>query len=160
MPATAGQYEFRFFSNNSFTLLAKTGTISVASSKFVAGERVKTTASSNVRSSASATAALVGTQATGALGTVVGGPTVGGSYTWFNVNFDSGADGWVIQGNLTGTLATASPFGSSLALATNADIAPQDASAIAYREHQIADLTGQVAMLKQQLQAAVGGAGR
>ena len=53
--------------------------------------------SSNVRSTAAGS--VLGTQAAGSLGTVVTGPTVaslsGTSYTWWNVNFDSGVDGWV-----------------------------------------------------------------
>ena len=54
----------------------------------------------NVRASAGSTT-VNGQQNSGAKGTVIGGPTnaqIGGtgtSYTWWNVNFDSGADGWV-----------------------------------------------------------------
>ncbi|OFZ74088.1 MAG: hypothetical protein A3K03_10040, partial [Bdellovibrionales bacterium RIFOXYD1_FULL_44_7] len=32
--------------------------------------------------------------ATGALGTVIGGPTNAGGYNWWNINYDTGADGW------------------------------------------------------------------
>src|SRR5688500_14296214 len=53
----------------------------------------------NVRSTPGGT--LVGGQGQGSTGTIVGGPQnapFGGvSYTWWNVNFSSGADGWVIQ---------------------------------------------------------------
>ncbi len=52
----------------------------------------------NVRASAGSTS-ILGTQPTGAAGTTVSGPVVatlsGTSYTWFNVDFDSGTDGWV-----------------------------------------------------------------
>lgn len=51
----------------------------------------------NVRNSAGGT--IVGQQSLNVQGTVIGGPTnasVGTtSYTWYNVNFDSGQDGWV-----------------------------------------------------------------
>ena len=58
---------------------------------------------SNVRSTAAGS--VVGTQAAGSLGTVVNGPTVaslgGTSYTWWNVNWDVGFDGWVADTGLS-----------------------------------------------------------
>lgn len=61
------------------------------------GSTVYTTARLNVRSSASATARRIGVQPLGAKGVVVGGPTKSGDYTWWKVNFATGADGWVIN---------------------------------------------------------------
>ncbi|MBI4658786.1 MAG: hypothetical protein HY735_08080 [Verrucomicrobia bacterium] len=61
------------------------------------GDRVQASGTVNVRQTAAGT--LLGTQTSGSKGTVVGGPTVaslsGTSYTWFNINFDAGTDGWV-----------------------------------------------------------------
>ena len=31
------------------------------------------------------------------LGTVIGGPTVADGYTWWNINYDTGADGWSVE---------------------------------------------------------------
>jgi hypothetical protein len=53
-----------------------------------------TGSSLNVRSCASATCTSLGMQAEGNQGTVIGGPTISGAYTWWNINFDTGADGW------------------------------------------------------------------
>ena len=67
------------------------------SSAISLGDRVQTSGTINVRQTAAGT--LLGTQSSGSLGVTVGGPTVaslgGTSYTWWNVNFDSGQDGWV-----------------------------------------------------------------
>ena len=62
------------------------------------GQRVIANATVNVRASAGSSS-ILGTQPNGAAGTTISGPVVatlsGTSYTWFNVNFDSGTDGWV-----------------------------------------------------------------
>ncbi len=70
------------------------------------GGRVSATQNgTNVRAGAGSTT-INGTQNSGALGTVIGGPTnaqIGGTgttYTWWNVNFDSGVDGWAASINL------------------------------------------------------------
>ena len=67
----------------------------------------------NVRAGAGS-ATISGTQSNGVTGTVTGGPTVapiagsGSSttYTWWNVNFLSGADGWVSGANLIEVVAS------------------------------------------------------
>ena len=61
------------------------------------GDRVQTNDVVNVRQAPAGT--ILGTQPLGRQGTVTGGPTTaslnGTPFTWFNVNFDSGVDGWV-----------------------------------------------------------------
>jgi hypothetical protein len=67
---------------------------------FVVGDRVKVIVdpSLRVRSSAGVSdATILGTQPVGALGTIIAGPTSLDNYTWWNVNFDSAPDGWVIE---------------------------------------------------------------
>ncbi len=70
---------------------------SVAAPPTAIGQRVVTNGTVNVR--ASAAGAVAGSQSGGKKGTTTGGPTTaslsGTSYTWWNVNFDSGTDGWV-----------------------------------------------------------------
>lgn len=66
--------------------------------KFRIGDRVKIVGVvppdvANIWSAASG-GTKVGTQPLNALGTVVGGPTENGNGIWWNVNFDTGADGW------------------------------------------------------------------
>src|SRR6266478_6506611 len=75
-------------------------TISALTTTILSGSRVKTTGTANVRSGPSGSATQVGTQPIGALGTVVGGPIVdstGDKLTRYNVDFDTGVDGWVAQ---------------------------------------------------------------
>lgn len=64
------------------------------SNLFVIGQRVQTTASVNVRAAAGTSAAVLGTQAIGALGIITGGPTNANNFTWWQVNYDTGADGY------------------------------------------------------------------
>jgi len=56
----------------------------------------------NVRSTpdSSTSANILGEKSTGALGTIIGGPTTATGYTWYNVNFDSNPDGWIISSGL------------------------------------------------------------
>ncbi|MEK7201314.1 MAG: Ig-like domain-containing protein, partial [Patescibacteria group bacterium] len=51
----------------------------------------------NVRSCASITCSLQGTQPDNALGTVIGGPTYADGFQWWNVDYDTGADGWGVE---------------------------------------------------------------
>jgi hypothetical protein len=72
---------------------------------FNIGARVKTTANLNVRSKpTNGKKNTLCTQPAGSLGSIVGGPTVATGYTWWNVNYDSGCDGWSVQNYLTTTL--------------------------------------------------------
>ena len=58
-----------------------------------------------------------GTQASGNQGTIIAGPQTaslsGTSYTWWNVNFDTGTDGWVADIALTVVTAPGTPSLSS-----------------------------------------------
>lgn len=61
---------------------------------FAVGDRIETTRSTNVRDSAALSGALLGTQALGATGTILEGPVLMDSITWWKVNYATGADGW------------------------------------------------------------------
>ncbi len=76
--------------------------------KFITGDRVKTVGKINIRTTASASGKPAGQQKTGAPGTVITGPTANGGYQWYNVNFDSGTDGWVTDASLSKILAMSS----------------------------------------------------
>jgi hypothetical protein len=70
---------------------------SFPSTKFAAGDRVRTTVGTEVRSLPSTTdGTLLGTQPAGALGTVtiVRGPILTGGSWWWQVSYDSGLKGW------------------------------------------------------------------
>ena len=64
------------------------------------GGRVKVTSKLNVRKTPSLKSKLLGIQPAGALGTVIGGPVSADGYIWWNINFDSGKDGWSVQNYL------------------------------------------------------------
>ena len=68
------------------------------STKFTTTERIQVSSGPlNVRSTANTTGILLGTQATAAPGSIIGGPSAQGGYIWWQVNFDSGVDGFVAE---------------------------------------------------------------
>lgn len=89
------------------------------------GSRVQVVAPINVRATAGGT--LVGTQPVDAQGTVTSGPTVapiggtGTTFTWWQINYDTGADGWSGQDNLI--VAPAAPGVPSAPMITRRDVA-------------------------------------
>jgi hypothetical protein len=68
---------------------------------FAVGDRISVSANTNVRATGALTATLLGTQNTSAAGTIVGGPVPkdANNITWWQVDFDSGVDGWCGQDN-------------------------------------------------------------
>jgi len=50
---------------------------------------------------------LLGSHVSGELGTVIGGPQTADGYIWWNVNYDSGADGWTTEPNIDVYIAVA-----------------------------------------------------
>ena len=70
---------------------------SVQTSGLAVGSVIKTTTTVNVRNSAGTSGQKLGTQNINKQGTIVGGPTMVNNVNWWNVNFDTGVDGWVIE---------------------------------------------------------------
>ena len=80
--------------------------------KFVINDRVQVTGSGgglNVRATPSTSGTLLATQPDGTLGTVIGGPTTADGYNWWNINYDTGADGWSVEDYLTKVTADTTP---------------------------------------------------
>ena len=77
--------------------------------EFAVGNRVSMIRNTNVRATGSLTGTLLGVQSTGALGTFLSGPVSADGVTWWQVNFDNGADGWAGADNfaLSNSTATA-----------------------------------------------------
>src|SRR3989344_5196547 len=75
------------------------------STKFSIGNTVQTTTTVNVRQTASATGTLLGTQTTGVQGTVVAGPTYADGFHWWQINYNTGADGWSAEDFLVKVIA-------------------------------------------------------
>src|SRR3989344_3934555 len=65
------------------------------SAKFSLNDRVQVQSGPlNVRATASATGTLLGSQGTGNLGTIIGGPISANGFNWWNINYDNAPDGW------------------------------------------------------------------
>lgn len=72
--------------------------IPLSAGAFAINDRVAVSATAvNVRATPHTSGTLLGTQPQNALGTIVDGPATGAGYTWWNVNFDTGVDGWVAE---------------------------------------------------------------
>ena len=113
---------------------------SAAANKFVIGDRVQTTDVTNIRNAPALSGTLVGTQPTGAQGTVVGGPVLdaaGDQAIRWQVDFDQGADGWAAEAYLTKAVAvvpvssvTVSPASTTLQVGQTVQLTatPKDAN--------------------------------
>jgi chitodextrinase len=87
--------------NRSVKSVAVTKTTQPApSAKFTMDDRVRTVKKANARSTPSKSGTVLGTQPKAAVGTVVGGPWYWNQTWWWQIDFDSGIDGWVAQGKL------------------------------------------------------------
>jgi hypothetical protein len=73
------------------------------------GSGVATTANLNVRQIASPSAAILGTEAVGALGTVAGGPKAVIGHLWWQINYADGISGWSIADYLAASAVPSSP---------------------------------------------------
>lgn len=66
--------------------------------KFQVGGRVQVTSGPlNVRELPSISGLLFGAQPTGALGAIIFGPIVRDGYTWWDINYDTGVNGWSVE---------------------------------------------------------------
>ena len=63
----------------------------------------------NVRGAAGTGASVLGTQSSAVQGTIIGGPTVLNGYTWWNINYTSGVDGWSADDFLAGKVVGVTP---------------------------------------------------
>jgi hypothetical protein len=75
--------------------VVKSTTTATSSDTFIAGTRVETTDVVRVRSSYGIYSPLIALQSVAMTGVVQSGPFNASGYRWVNVNFSSGADGWV-----------------------------------------------------------------
>jgi len=85
----------------------------------------------NVRATASATGTLLGQQQVGALGTVTGGPISADGFNWWNINYDTGADGWSAEDFLVKVSTSPPPPPPSPTKPVVAITAPTNGSAFA-----------------------------
>ena len=87
-----------------------TPTTGSASTKFKIGDRVEVTLPLNVRTQPGE-GTILGTQPSGVKGAVTGGPQlgVGGNSWWWDINYDSGVDGWSSEDSLKKEGAAVTP---------------------------------------------------
>ena len=79
------------------TITITTSDTATVSSKFQVGGIVTTSSALNVRNAPSTSGALLGTQSSGATGTIIGGPVQADGYWWWQVDYATGADGWSVE---------------------------------------------------------------
>jgi hypothetical protein len=70
------------------------------SAAFLIGDQIRTAKRADIRVAPSASSTRLGTQPKAAPGTVDGGPWYADKSWWWQVDFDSGADGWAKQRSL------------------------------------------------------------
>ena len=86
------------------------------STMFTTGERVMVSSGPlNIRETPSTSGIAVGTEATGNLGTVVGGPTNTSGYNWWQVAWNDGLVGWSVENYMAAAPATIPPTPTSTA---------------------------------------------
>ncbi len=85
--------------SDNYTKIAGTAPTQTTPSYFKVGDRIRLFRAANVRSSAAIANNLKGVNPSGAQGTITAGPTKNGTINWYNINFDTGHDGWVASDN-------------------------------------------------------------
>lgn len=73
-----------------------------AAAAYTPGSRVSVSSGPlNVRATPALTGTLIDTQPGGSMGAIMSGPISSGGYNWWQVDFDTGVDGWVVENYLT-----------------------------------------------------------
>jgi plastocyanin len=114
---TAGTYTYTLTCTGASGSVTKSATVTASAPVTTTptlkiGDRIVTLNNVNVRTAGLISATtLIGVNPVGSQGVIVSGPTVSvdtyGTVTWFNINFDTGFDGWVGADNYV--LATSTP---------------------------------------------------
>jgi hypothetical protein len=106
-----------------------------AAPKFAVGDRVAAYQGTQygagvvARDVPSLSGTILGAHAAGELGTITAGPQVATSYTWWQVNYDNGADGWSTETNLDKSSSPAPPAPSPPAQPPPAPTPPEPSPA-------------------------------
>ena len=136
--------------------IALMGTTSVASAQtatanFSQGDTVSVAAAVNVRGGPNG--AVLGQKAAGATGTLVGGPVNANGYTWWQVDYTSGTDGWTAEDFLQNTNTARVPSQGATAVAP-APSAPASSSTVSDLYAKLNALLAQIKALSQAAGAA------
>ncbi len=88
-------------------------------------------------------------QQRGAMGTIIGGPVVLGGYTWWNINYTTGADGWSAEDFMQlSTVALSGTTGQVAGVSTSVDATSATLAAL---QAQLAALLVQLEALKHSM---------
>lgn len=87
--------------------LRAVGTAPSPSGKFTIGDSARVTSTLNLRSSSTTSSSVVATMPAGTTGEIVGGPSSGAGYTWWQFRTAAYGTGWAAQDWLTETSAPA-----------------------------------------------------
>jgi chitodextrinase len=92
-----------------------------SAASFNIGDTMTVAENVNVRSCASVSCDKLGTQSAGITGIVAGGPATADGHTWWNINYNSGTDGWS-SGTYLQKSGTTAVAGSAPVQSTNAPV--------------------------------------
>jgi peptidoglycan hydrolase-like protein with peptidoglycan-binding domain len=93
--------------------------LGASTTAFAIGDAVQTTAKLNVRATPSTKGKLLGTEAKGAQGAIIGGPTIANGYTWWDIAFSNHVTGWSVQSYLKVVAAPVAPPAPTAALSAS-----------------------------------------
>ncbi len=71
--------------------------VSTPVTTFTVTDRIQTLDNLRVRTTPKTTGGIVCTQVQGAHGSIIDGPILANGYTWWNINYDTGCDGWSVE---------------------------------------------------------------
>lgn len=103
------------------------------------GDRAQTTRTTAVRSTPAGTS--IGAQQTGAQGVIFGGPSTAWGFTWWQINYDAGADGWSTEEGYLVAVAPGTAPGKVSGLAFTL-VAIADTVRLIWNANTEADLAG------------------
>jgi len=117
------------------------------STNFSQGDTIVIVSKLNVRASADGT--VIGQQQSGARGTLIAGPVNMGGYTWWNVDYSTGVDGWSAEDFMQqSNVAIHNNAGATSQTASAAASTPDSSAAIAQLQAQLAALLAQIRSLQ------------
>lgn len=80
--------------NSGYSMIASATTLAPAANKFTIGDRIIVVQDTATRATPSSASTSLGSHSVGELGTITGGPVAAEGFTWWQINYDIGADGW------------------------------------------------------------------
>src|SRR3989344_2244974 len=104
-----GNYVYAQFASSTLTTGAEATSTPPVSITFGIGDRVYPTDDVKVRSKPDIDLKAIGTQASGTPATVISEPVFANDFIWWNLDYESGVDGWSVEDYLK-KIATSSPL--------------------------------------------------